>query len=43
VIVPLMVIGDEHRIEQVVVNFVNNAIKYAPDSPTIHLDVSQSK
>jgi PAS domain S-box-containing protein len=38
-----MVIGDEHRIEQVVINFVNNAIKYAPDSPTIHLNVSLQK
>lgn len=30
--------ADEHRIEQVVVNFVNNAIKYAPLSKTIFLD-----
>ena len=36
-----IVIGDEHRIDQVVVNFVNNAIKYAPDSQTILLNVSQ--
>jgi PAS domain S-box-containing protein len=35
-----MVIGDDHRIDQVVVNFVNNAIKYAPDSLTIILNVS---
>lgn len=35
-----MVIGDEHRVDQVVVNFVNNAIKYAPDSQTILLNVS---
>jgi PAS domain S-box-containing protein len=34
------VIGDEHRIDQVVVNFVNNAIKYAPNSQTINLNVS---
>lgn len=34
-----MVIADEHRIDQVVVNFVNNAIKYAPDSQTIILSV----
>jgi len=36
-----MVIADEHRIDQVVVNFINNAIKYAPDSQIINLTVSQ--
>lgn len=30
--------ADEHKIEQVIVNFVNNAIKYAPHSKTIFLD-----
>ena len=31
---PLLVVNaDEHRIEQVVVNFINNAIKYASGSP----------
>jgi two-component system sensor histidine kinase VicK len=34
------VMADEHRIEQVVINFVNNAIKYAPDSDSIILDIS---
>lgn len=29
------VIADEHRIEQVLVNFVNNAVKYAPNSKEI--------
>lgn len=33
--VELEVIADEHRIDQVVVNFVNNAIKYAPESTEI--------
>lgn len=33
----LQVFADEHRIEQVVVNFVNNAIKYAPASKDIYL------
>lgn len=31
------VFADENRIEQVVVNFVNNAVKYAPNSRDIHL------
>lgn len=35
----LQVIADEHRIEQVIVNFVNNAIKYAPNVPKIILVV----
>jgi PAS domain S-box-containing protein len=33
----LEVTADEHRIEQVVVNFVNNAIKYAPKEREIFL------
>jgi PAS domain S-box-containing protein len=33
----LEVYADEHRIDQVVVNFVNNAVKYAPDSKLIYL------
>ncbi|RFZ85685.1 PAS domain-containing protein [Mucilaginibacter terrenus] len=35
----LMVYADEHRIDQVVVNFVNNAVKYAPDSKDIIIKV----
>ncbi len=31
------VFGDEMRLEQVVVNFISNAIKYAPDSTEIHI------
>ncbi|WP_443946940.1 ATP-binding protein [Pedobacter sp. AW1-32] len=31
--------ADKSRIEQIVVNFVNNAVKYAPDSMVITLDV----
>lgn len=27
--------ADEHRIEQVLINFINNAIKYAPGSPIV--------
>lgn len=33
----LQVYADEDRIEQVVVNFVNNVVKYAPDSTDICL------
>ena len=35
------VFADEHLIEQVVVNLVNNAIKYAPDSLEIRLVISE--
>ncbi|OCX52512.1 hypothetical protein BEL04_13720 [Mucilaginibacter sp. PPCGB 2223] len=37
----LQVNADEHRIDQVVVNFVNNAVKYAPDSRDIILKVEK--
>jgi two-component system CheB/CheR fusion protein len=33
----LEVIADEHRVEQIVINFVNNAVKYAPESKVILL------
>ena len=33
----LKIYADENRIDQVVVNFVNNAAKYAPDSREIYL------
>ncbi len=33
----LTVRADEHRIEQVLVNFINNALKYAPESKDIYL------
>ena len=32
--------ADEHRIEQVIVNLVNNASKYAPDTPQIFVHVT---
>lgn len=35
------VLADEHRIEQVITNLINNAIKYAPNSNGIHLKVKQ--
>jgi PAS domain S-box-containing protein len=37
----LNVLADEHRIDQVVVNFVNNAVKYAPEQDIIYLNVSK--
>lgn len=37
----LQVVADARRIEQVVVNFVNNAIKYAPESKEIHISIAQ--
>lgn len=36
---PLDVFADEHRIEQVVINFVNNAVKYAPESYEIIITI----
>ncbi|RZJ81567.1 MAG: PAS domain-containing sensor histidine kinase, partial [Flavobacterium sp.] len=38
----LVVNADEHRISQVVSNFVNNAVKYAPDSKEIHISFAQT-
>jgi PAS domain S-box-containing protein len=37
----LQIYADEHRIDQVVVNFVNNAVKYAPDSKEIFMIVEK--
>ncbi|HVW97125.1 MAG TPA: ATP-binding protein [Mucilaginibacter sp.] len=37
----LQVYADEHGFDQLVVNLVNNAVKYAPDSKNIYLIVSQ--
>jgi len=33
--------ADEHRIQHVVVNLVNNAVKYAPESKTIEINISR--
>jgi len=35
----LQVFADEHAIDQVIVNFVNNAVKYAPDSLDIIMTI----
>lgn len=37
----LLIYADEHRIDQVLVNFVNNAVKYAPDSREIKLKIME--
>ncbi|RYE33591.1 MAG: PAS domain-containing sensor histidine kinase [Sphingobacteriaceae bacterium] len=39
----LQVYADEHRVEQVVINIVNNAVKYAPDSKQIFLITEKSE
>jgi two-component system sensor histidine kinase VicK len=35
------VYADEHRIDQVVTNFINNAVKYAPESEMISLGITK--
>jgi PAS domain S-box-containing protein len=35
--------ADEHQIEQVVMNFLNNAVKYAPESKRILLNVKKTQ
>jgi PAS domain S-box-containing protein len=37
----LEVVADEHQVEQVLVNFVNNAIKYAPESKNIYIIIEK--
>jgi PAS domain S-box-containing protein len=37
----MQVIADEHRIDQVIVNMVNNAVKYAPNSKEIFFNVEK--
>lgn len=37
----LQIYADEHRIDQVVVNFVNNAVKYAPGSDDININIER--
>ncbi len=38
----LEIYADEHRIDQIVVNMVNNAVKYAPDSLEIILRIEKA-
>jgi PAS domain S-box-containing protein len=37
----LQVIADEHRVDQVIVNMVNNAVKYAPNSKQIFFNIQK--
>lgn len=37
----LMVYGDQQRIEQVIINLLNNAIKYSPHSPQVYVKLEQ--
>lgn len=39
----LNIYADEHAIDQVIVNLVNNAVKYAPDSLKIYLIIEKEK
>lgn len=38
----LTVFADEHKIEQVVINFISNAAKYAPDSQDITVNIESN-
>jgi len=38
----LSIFADEHKIEQVIVNFISNAAKYAPDSKEIKVSFQQT-
>lgn len=35
--------GDEMRIEQVLINYLTNAVKYSPDNKEVHIEVSCDK
>jgi signal transduction histidine kinase len=38
-IAPVIVCADYFRVEQVIINFVNNAVKYSPDADTVDVAV----
>ncbi len=37
------VIGDRDRIQQVLINFINNAIKYSPSNKLVKVDINETK
>ncbi|MCJ8208629.1 PAS domain-containing sensor histidine kinase [Mucilaginibacter sp. RS28] len=39
----LLINADEHRIEQVIINLVNNAIKYAPGTDQLLIDITREQ
>lgn len=41
--IPVPVIADKDRLQQVVVNLLSNAIKYSPDSKSININISLEK
>jgi two-component system CheB/CheR fusion protein len=39
----ITVCADRHRIEQVLINFLSNAIKYSPDADKVLIDIRQEE
>ena len=35
-----LIYGDEMRIEQVIINYLNNAVKYSPDNKEVHIEAT---
>lgn len=42
-LVPVEVVANQHRIEQVVVNFMTNALRYTPEHHAIHVTMTDEK
>ncbi len=39
---PIMIFADQDKLEQVLLNFINNAVKYAPNNSQIHVSCSDN-